>query len=411
MPLYAAKTQCRLCSSTSLELVLDLGHSPVGEEYILPEQQNVEQPLYPLALVRCTQCGQIQLGGVIDKGILYGNLLYETSRSLGLDLHFADYADTVMTLPDVHPGQWVVDMGSNTGALLGALQQHKMRVQGVEPAERIASIATKSGIPTQCCYFDEAFAQCFYAEHGYASVICANNVFANIDDLDTVMLAVKKLLSADGYFIMETGYALDLVQSFIIDNVYHEHLSYFLLTPLVRYFAQHDLRIVRAERLPTKGGALRVYARHMERNEEPSWSVEGLQRLECELMLTQPVPYALFNQKAQQRKEKAQGIVDVRTKCGPVAAFGAAVGCTTMLYWLGITEAISYIVDDNVLMHGRLSPHSHIPVLPPAVLQIRKPPSVLNLPWRYLHPIMERHKKYTEQGGHFVQLLPDAVVL
>lgn len=410
MALYTPKTHCRLCASGDLELVLDLGLSPIGEDFILPAQQAKEQPLFPLTLTRCTACGHVQLGEVIDKNSVYTDYLYETTRSLGLDKHFEAYADTVMALPNVQQGQWAVDIGSNAGTLLHALARRGLQVQGVEPAKRIAQNALHNGIPTECCYFDSNFSQRFCAAHGQASVITANNVFANIDNLESVLTAVTQLLQTDGYFIVETGYALDLVQNFVIDNIYHEHISYFLLGPLVKYFAQHGLRIVRADRIPTKGGSVRVYAQHMSCKAKADWSVEGLVRLEQELMFPHGAPYKIFAQNAATRRIQARESIEKRLSCGPMAAFGAAVGCTTMLYWLGIVEHIEYIVDDNTLMHGRLSPHAHIPVLPPEALYTRKPATLVNLPWRYLGAIMQKHKTYMEQGGHIAQLLPNTII-
>lgn len=411
MSICTSKKHCRLCSSTALEMVLDLGQSPIGEDFILPEQQQKEQPVFPVTLMRCSVCGHVQLGQVVDKSSMYTEYLYETTRSLGLDRHFEAYADTLLNLPFVLPGQCVVDIGSNTGTLLHALQQRGMRVQGVEPAQRLASNATAAGVPTECCYFDRVFAERFCSAHGQASIVAANNVFANIDDLDAFMEAVKILLSPEGYFVVETGYAVDLVQNFVIDNVYHEHLSYFSLHPLVRYFAQKGLRIVRVDRIPTKGGSIRVYARHIECNEEMGWSVEGLLCLESELMFTYMTPYISFAKAASARREQTRQLIQERAGCGSMAAFGASVGGTALLHWLDIAEHIEFIVDDNPIMHGRLSPHHHIMVLPPSALCSRKPVTLLNLPWRYLQPILQRHQAYFSMGGRMIQPLPFSVLV
>jgi hypothetical protein len=37
----------------------------------------------------------------------------------------------------------------------------------------------------------------------------------------------------------------------------------------------------------------------------------------------------------------------------------------------------------------------------------RKPEYVLILAWNFAEPIMEMHKKYLENGGHFIVPLPE----
>ena len=84
-----------------------------------------------------------------------------------------------------------MEIGSNEGVLLRAFQARGMNVLGIDPAREIGRRATVAGIPTLTAYFTSDLGKTIRAEHGPASVIIANNVLANIDNLDDVVDGVS----------------------------------------------------------------------------------------------------------------------------------------------------------------------------------------------------------------------------
>ena len=48
----------------------------------------------------------------------------------------------------------------------------------------------------------------------------------------------------------------------MFDTIYHEHLSYFSLTPPEYLFNKHRLKVVDVETVDTKGGSIRCYIEH-----------------------------------------------------------------------------------------------------------------------------------------------------
>ena len=58
-------------------------------------------------------------------------------------------------------------------------------------------------------------------------LITANNIYANIDDLEGITVAIRELMADDGVFVFESFYALDWIKNKVFDFMYHEHLSYF----------------------------------------------------------------------------------------------------------------------------------------------------------------------------------------
>src|SRR5882724_4737220 len=235
-PSFTTRTTCRLCNSAELSLGLSLQPTPIGDDYVAANRLNVPPEMFNLDLYLCRKCGQVQLRDVVSPDLLYSSFPYVTSVSVGLPEHFRRFAEEVMTKHDIGPRSLVVEIGSNEGPMLRAFQERGCRVLGVEPATEIARAATQAGVPTLAKYFTRELAREIRQTHGPATVIAANNVLANIDDLAAVVKGFNVLLSPDGILVMETSYWGDVVKQGLIDTIYHEHLSYFSVSPLNTFF-------------------------------------------------------------------------------------------------------------------------------------------------------------------------------
>lgn len=403
---------CRLCGGRDLELVLQLAPTPVGDAYVSVEHLDEVQEIYPLDLFLCRGCSYLQLLDVVDPEVLYGDYIYVTSISLGLAEHFRRYADEVLHRLNPPEGALVVDIGSNDGRLLKFFQSRGMCVLGVEPARHIARRVRKSGIETVPSFFTADLAREIKKEWGPAAIVTANNVFANVDDLDDMVEGMRELLAPDGFFVFETGYIVDLIQNTILDNVYHEHLCYFSIKPLVKFFSGHGLELIEVERVPTKGGSIRGIVQFAGRPRMISPSVSGLITLERELGFDSIAPFKAFASRVEAIKQGLTKVLnDLKVQGKTIAGYGASVGVTTLLYYFDLGNVVKTLFDDNPIKHNLYSPGYHIPVLPSEAIYEQKPDYVLILAWRYAEPIMKKHQRYLEQGGHFIVPLPRVEVI
>src|SRR3990167_3803715 len=100
------------------------------------------------------------------------------------------------------------------------------------------------------------------------------------------------MLTPNGVFLVEVPYMVDLIKNNAFDTIYHEHLSYFLLKPLVKVFKQTGLKIFRVERYPIHCGTIRVYASKYAHKEHSS--VRKLLNLEKSLGMYRFKTYQLF---------------------------------------------------------------------------------------------------------------------
>lgn len=399
---------CRGCEGHDLEMVFSLKPSPIGDAYVTAEKFNVNQPIYPIDLYMCKSCGLAQLIDVIDPDILYGEYLYVTSSSAGLSGYFQGYADSITKRCRLKPGSLVVDLGSNDGTLLRHFHQRGMSVLGVEPAAHIADQATASGIMSIADFFTPDLAKNIVAKHGHAKLICANNVFANIDDLKSWVTAVNELLDDDGIFVFESNYLADLVQNMVFDFIYHEHLSSFSVRPIQALFERVGLELVAVERVATKGGSLRYFVQRSNGLLKKDGSVVEMLTLEENMGLYRTETFMAYADKINALKARTKAfLAKAKTEGKSIAGFGASVTGTTLIYHFEIGEYLDYLVDDNLAKQGRFSPGLHLPVVSSSVLYERNPDYVIILAWRFAETIISKNKCYLEGGGQFIIPVPE----
>jgi hypothetical protein len=402
------REDCRGCGSRDLDLVLALKPTPIGDAFVTKDKVGADQPLYPIDVFMCKECGLAQLLDVIDPDVLYGDYLYVTGSSFGLAEHFREYAQRVVSRCGVAPGSLVVDLGSNDGTLLRPFKELGMSVAGVEPASHIAAEATRSGIPTYGEYFTPELAKRLVTEKGHAKIVTANNVFANIDELQPWVAGINELLAQDGVFIFESFYLADLVKNMVFDFIYHEHLTAFSVRPVQKLFETVGLKLIAVERVATKGGSLRYFIQREGGPLKDDGSVGGLLAHEEKVGLYNKKTYVDFAERIDALKEKTRDYLKAaKAKKKTVAAFGASITGTTLIYHFEIGEYIDYLVDDNPAKIGRYSPGLHIPVLASSALEEKNPETVLALAWRYADLFIGQHRKYVAEGGEFVVPVPE----
>ena len=105
-------------------------------------------------------------------------------------------------------------------------------ILGIEPATNLSELANQSNITTKNTFFSSQVSKEIIKSR-HASVVIANNVIAHIEDLQDLMSGIKTLIGNHGVFIFEVPYLVDLIKNLEFDTVYHEHLSYFSILPLL----------------------------------------------------------------------------------------------------------------------------------------------------------------------------------
>lgn len=408
MPSLNRKKNCRLCSSENIELALPIEASPIGDAYVSFEQLKNKQDIYPLDLYLCHNCGHVQNLDVVDPNILFRDYTYVTSSSMGLVEHYRHYANDVVTRLNLRPDSFVVDIGSNDGSLLSFFKEKSLKVLGVDPARKIAQAATDRGVNTLAEFFDKSIAENIRKDYGPASLVCANNVFAHADDLAEIVRGIHALLAKDGVFVFEVSYLVDIVDNFLFDTIYHEHVSHHSIKPLSRFFDSLDMQLFDVQRISSKGGSIRCFVQRMPGGVRNITPVVGeLLELEEKRGFGELDIYSKYSDEISLRRDDLTKLIsEVKSVGKTVAGYGASTTVTTLLWHFHLTKKLDFLADDNPLKQGLYSPGCHIPVLSSGELYVRRPDYVVILAWNYAEPIIKRHKKFINEGGKFIVPLP-----
>ncbi|MBI2654821.1 NAD-dependent epimerase/dehydratase family protein [Candidatus Woesearchaeota archaeon] len=386
------RADCRVCGHTDLKKVISLGSMPPANAFLKKEELDAKEPSFPLEVYFCNSCSFVQLVDIVDPELLFGNYVYVSSTSPVFVQHFKELAGKIISMFDLQKNSLVVDIGSNDGILLKPFKELGMKILGIDPAEKIAEMATKSGIETLPVFFDAKVAKGIAKARGRAKLITATSVFSHVDDLDGFLDGVNELLDDDGIFLVEVYYLKELLEKNLFDTIYHEHLSYFTAKTMSALLERKGLELFDAEVTDTHGGSLRAYVQKKGGEHKKSKSVEELMHIESERKLNELGTYLKFAQKIENNKKTLLDLLKkLKSQNKRIVGYGAPAKGNTLLNYFSIGEDIlDYIVDDSEWKQGLYTPGMRIPVVSAGHLSKQKPDYILILAWNFAKPIMKK---------------------
>jgi SAM-dependent methyltransferase len=407
------RTTCRLCEGFDLSLVFSLEPTPPANAFVSEDQKDIQQERFPLDVFFCEDCAHVQLLDVVDPRVLFENYVYVSGTSPVFVKHFEDYACDVITRFSPSSDNLVLDIGSNDGTLLRFFQEAGYSVLGIDPAKDIAAIATAAGIETHEGFFTQDLASTIRSERGAAAVITANNVFAHIDDLKGVTTGVRDLLDSEGVFVFEVSYLVDVYEGTLFDMMYHEHLAYHSVKPLIHFFEANGMEMIEALRVDSHGGSLRGVVQLEGGPKAIGASVGRAVAIEENLGLDKAETLRTLARNIDSVKRELGDILrNLKAEGKSIAGFGAPAKATTLMYHFGIgPDLIDFIVDDSPLKQGLYTPGMHIPVLGSDAIAARKPDALVILAWNFARPIITKHESFRAAGGQFIVPLPKVEII
>lgn len=401
--LKAAKWErrtCRACRASSPVDVLSLGEQPPANAYLQARDVDRPEPRFPLVLRLCEQCGMVQLGHVVPPELLFRSYMFFTSSSRFMADHFSRLM-TDCANEFVPPGGLIVEIGSNDGTALSSIQRCDVRVLGIDPARNISVMAASRGVPTISEFFCEPLAAEVARVAGPAHLIVACNVLGHIDDLDDVCRGITTLLAPQGAFVFEVPYLGELLARKEWDTIYHEHLSYFAVHPLVALLDRHGLRLEKVELFRVHGGTIRCTARH---GSGLSANVEKWLQTEQDARLADRRTFeTVARDVADNRVALRARLVELQQAEKKVVGYGAPAKGTVLLNYCGIgTDLLPTIIDSTPAKQGLRVPGTHQPILPPESLADLAPDVLFLLAWNHAEEILAREQAFRERGGVFL---------
>ena len=404
---------CRFCRTKLEHTFVDLGMSPLCESYLSPDHLNQMEPFYPLHVYVCGKCFLVQLQEYVSPGHIFGDYAYFSSYSDSWLAHAKRYTDQMVERLAIGAQSLVVEVASNDGYLLQYFAEKQIPVLGIEPAANVAAVAVQKGVSTIVKFFGTETARELAASGEKADLLLGNNVLAQVPDLNDFLAGLKILLKPTGVITMEFPHLQRLMEGNQFDTIYHEHFSYFSLLTVEKIFTAHGLTLFDVEELPTHGGSLRIFVRHVEDSSRPVTSrVTDLREREKSAGYTKMESYSYFAEQVKETKRKLLEFLIQAKRCGKkIAGYGAPSKGNTLLNYCAIrSDFLDYTVDRNPYKQGRFLPGTHIPIFPPERIRETQPDYLLILPWNLKDEIIKQNAFVREWGGKFVVPIPEVQV-
>jgi SAM-dependent methyltransferase len=408
----SSEFHCRSCEIEEGRLVLDLGTQPLANNLLREEDLAKPEPRFPLRLMVCQSCWLMQLGELVPPVTLFSDYPYFSSVSRTFQEHVAAAARRYLSEYRLGPGDRVIEIASNDGCFLEHFRSAGVPSLGIEPAANVAAVARARGIETIVEFFGRSLAERLKHEGRQADLVLGNNVFAHAPDINDFVAGLRTILKPDGRVILEFPYAIDFLRNVEFDTIYHEHVYYFALSPLVPLFRRHELEILAVERLPIHGGSLRLFVGHAGHHAVDG-SVERMLHAEIEAGLLSPSPYETFSARSRELgRALAELVGQLESQGKTIAAYGASAKGSTLLNFCGLgRETLQFIADRSPHKQGRFAPGTRLPIISADELQLRMPDYAVLLTWNFAAEILGQQQAYRARGGRFIVPIPQVQIV
>ncbi|KNY13575.1 MULTISPECIES: class I SAM-dependent methyltransferase [unclassified Shinella] len=407
------KPNCRLCGTALNHTVVDLGMSPPCESFRQENELGRMEEYYPLHVRVCEECMLVQLEEYVSRESIFEEYAYFSSYSTSWVEHAKRYCGAMIERFGLGGDSFVVEIASNDGYLLQHFVTRGIPVLGIEPAANVAKAAIARNVPTRIAFFGQRLADDMVAAGQQADLIAANNVLAQVPDLNDFLAGMRRILKSHGAITLEFPHVATLLAHNQFDTIYHEHFSYFSLLTVQIAARLHGLEVFDVEELPTHGGSLRIYLGHAGAHSVISPRVADLLGQERRAGLHTVEAYTSFAARARKAKRNLlYFLIGVKERGGRICGYGAPGKGNTLLNYCGIgTDFLDFTVDRNPYKHGRFTPGMHIPILPVEAIDQHRPDYILILPWNLKDEIVAQMRHVGDWGAKFIIPIPDVSII
>jgi SAM-dependent methyltransferase len=417
---YATRNSCRICDSSPLIDVLSLGELYVSN-FLDDSDKSGGRYAAPLDLALCDAerggCGLLQLKHTFDQEILYRNYWYLSGVNNSMREELTGIARLAERIVPLSAGDIVVDIGSNDGTLLAAYETEGITRIGFEPATNLTNGAGEKTLLTIRDFFQaNLFVRRFPGKK--AKIITAIAMFYDLDDPNSFLSDIARILEPNGIFIIQMSYLPSMLQQNAVDNICHEHLGYYSLSTLEWLLKRHGLEVFDVGLNDVNGGSFRIYIRHSgaragEGRDGAASRIEDLRTREKELGLAGKGIYNQFAERVQDRRKRLTSFVESEVGAGKkIYVYGASTKGNTLLQFFKLDSSlITAAAERNPIKWGKKTVGTGIPIISEEQARQERPDYFLVLPWHFLPEFMEREKEFLNAGGKFIVPLPEFKII
>ena len=406
------RERCMNCGGNELHEFLDLGNQPNGNSFLYEHELSNER-FFPLAMMVCGSCWQVQIAQFPSQEFLFQDHPYITGVNAPVVRHFRDAS------PPRHRQAWTCSpmilpsmSGCNDGTLLRIFAEHGLRVLGVDPSKRTGELAREQGVTVCRTFWNRETGRSLRQLGLQPEVITATAVFYHVPDLHDFIDGLTEVMGTNTVFVVQGVNLKDLIERNEFDHFYHEHSCIHSLLALRPLMKAHGLRILDVEFSEIHGGSFILYVGREEHPMPTSNAVESAVAAERAAGLDRLETYMAFAERVRTNVSELKTLLTrLKNEGKRVFALGAPVKGSTLLNYAGIgPDLVECATEVNRFKIGRLMPGTHAPVVDETTLT-ETPDYYLVLSWNFIDFLRQKYDSYLRAGGRFIVPVPDVQIL
>lgn len=396
---YKENPHCLICNAAAHTEYLNLGDQPLANSY--HKGQTLEK--YPLRMRLCMQCWHSQLSVSVNPEAMFKHYLYVSDTSKTLTEYFNWTTDYI--LAQMPAAKNVLEIACNSGLLLEMFKKRGLTCVGIDPAENLRAMSADRDLDVYVDYWNQRSAAQIKQDRGDFDLILAFHVLPHVTDPNDFISACVNVLSDQGRIFIQTSQC-DMFLNNEFDVIYHEHSSYFTGRSIRELAHRHGLFVSSIIKTDIHSKSFLFSLQRVACDET---QLQELIAQETQQGIYTLEKYQNFARRAQDIKQKLLlGLNKFRNEGYALVGYGAAAKGATLLNFLDYK--LDYIIDDNELKCGYLTPGQDIPIYTIDLLRSQDFHKICFVPlaWNFYREIKERISLVRDtQNDVFVRYFPD----
>lgn len=410
---------CRVCGSTALTPVINLGDQYLQGSFIKPGKEMPPTRKISTSLVRCDPmrdekaCGLLQMEYTIPPEVLYSAYWYRSGTNNTMRGHLKGIVEEAMDITAGKESATVLDIGCNDGTLL-QFYPATFKKFGVDPSDIAQEIKAPINVVQDIFPSEELISRLGNCRF---DIITSIAMYYDLEDPIAFTRGIKDILAPEGIWVFEMSYMPTMLKMTSYDTICHEHIEYYSLAVIEYILKQAGMKIVNVALNDINGGSLRCQATHINnftyKQDQFQQNIKAMRQEEFDLELDTDNPYKHFQDRVNVHKEQLNSLLKKLKKEGKkIHIYGASTKGNTILQWCGIDHRIiDCAAERNPDKYGAITLGTDIPIVSEEESRSMNPDYYLVLPWHFKKEFLERERETLERGIGLIFPLPTIEII
>ncbi len=389
---------CRICKNQTIKELLDLGMQPICNRFLADQKE--KQAQFPMVIEQCGKCGAIQLAEPVKAQELMPRHTWITYNEP--ESHLNKLAEVISKLPGLSQDSLITGISFKDDSTLTLLKNSGFKkTKRLDPQNDLAITENHIGVETIQDRLSVLKADLFVKKYGKSDVVIARHILEHAHDLSGFLDAIKRLVTDQGYIVIEVPDCKDAFEKLDYTTLWEEHSVYFTPGTFQACFMFCGFSVVYSQSFPYPfENSLVIIAKPAKQQQDYNVPVNKLKE-----ELSRAGNYA--GKFRQQRDKSKEYLRNYREKHGKIALIGAGHLACTFVNLFDLKDCIEFVADDNQNKLGLFMAGSRLPIYKTDLL-VKKH---IKLCLIGVNPqndsnIIKKNHGFIASGGSFASIFP-----